>query len=103
MIPVDINQVREEADRIIALRLNDFDAELGERCLDGYYHSTRCQNRMDFLSEPCIEVQIDAAQQRKKRLTLVHLLRDCARDPRRANGLNTLEGIAQESCILDKE
>jgi hypothetical protein len=103
MTPVDIDKVREEQDRIIALEPDRVDSELGEVCLDGYGHSTKCQNMMGFLSEQCIQVQIEAARQRRKKLTMVHLLRDCARDPYNANGLNTLEGMAQESCILDVE
>jgi hypothetical protein len=102
MTSVDIDKVREEQDRIIALEPDRVDSELGEVCLDEYWHSTRCQNMMDF-SLPCIQVQVEAARQRKKKLTMVHLLRDCARDPYNANGLNTLEGMAQESCILDVE
>jgi hypothetical protein len=101
MTSVDIDKAREEADRIIALGPDCVDSELGELCLDGYWHSSRCQNMMDFLLEPCIQVQIEAARQRKKKLAMVHLLRDCARDPCNANGLNTLEGMAQESCIFD--
>jgi hypothetical protein len=57
---------------------------------------------MDF-SLPCIQVQVEAAWQRKKKLTMGHLLRDCARDPYNVNGLNTLEGMVQESSILDVE
>lgn len=98
---VDIDKAREEADRIITLGPDRIDSELGEVCLDEYWYSTRCQNMMDFLPELCIQVQIEAARRRKKKLAMVHLLRNCARDPYNANGLNTLEGMAQESCIFD--
>jgi len=101
MTSIHIDQVREEADRIIALGPDDVDVEFGEVCLDGY-HNTRCHDMMNLSSRPCIEVQVERAQQRKRKLTFVHLLRDCARDPCSANGLNTLEGMAQETCILNK-
>jgi len=47
--------------------------------------------------------QAEAGRQRKKRLDVLYLLKDCARDPLKANGLRTLEGLAQESCIMDTE
>ena len=103
MTSIDIDKVREEHDRMIALEPDRVDFESGEVCLDEYSHSTKCQNMMGFLPLPCIQVQIEAARQRKKDLTMIHLLRDCARDPYNANGLNNLKGMTQESCILDLE
>lgn len=103
MMPVNIDQVREEADRTIALEPDHVHAEFGDVCLDGYWHSPKCQNTMEFLGEPCVEVQIEAARQRKRKLVMLHLLRDYARDPWNANGLRTLEGMAQKSCIFDVE
>ncbi|KAH6708896.1 hypothetical protein BKA61DRAFT_615054 [Leptodontidium sp. MPI-SDFR-AT-0119] len=99
ILPSNVNQVRDDADRVISLSPDDLDIDFGEACWDEG-HSTRCQ-RMAF--GPCINVQIEAARQRKKKLTLVHLLRDCARNPCSANGLHTLDGMAQDSCILDIE
>jgi hypothetical protein len=56
---------------------------------------------MDICSLPCINDQVKAARQRRKKLDVLHLLTDCARNPLNANGLRTLEGMAQESCIYD--
>jgi hypothetical protein len=103
MMPINIDQVREEADRTIALEPDDVDAEFDEVCSDENWHSTKCQNMMDVLPLPCIKVQIEAARQRKRKLAMLHLLKDCARDPWNANGLRTLEGMAKESCIFDIE
>jgi hypothetical protein len=44
-----------------------------------------------------------AARLRKRRLDMLFLLKDCARKPRKANGLGPLEGMAQESCIYEFE
>ncbi len=58
---------------------------------------------MDMWEVPCIKDQIKAARQRKRKLDVLYLLRDCARNPLKANGLRTLEGMAQESCIFNTE
>ncbi|KAF2678881.1 hypothetical protein K458DRAFT_315873 [Lentithecium fluviatile CBS 122367] len=96
--PIIIDEVRNEADRTIALEpkhpdINDF--------CDGYWHSRECEVAMDVFSLPCINDQVKAARQRMKKLDVLYLLRDCARNPLNANGLRTLEGVAQESCIFD--
>ena len=56
---------------------------------------------MGMFSLPCDMDQAEAGRQRKKKLDILYLLKDCARDPPKANGLRTLEGLAQESCIMD--
>jgi hypothetical protein len=99
MFPVDINQVREEADRIISLGPDEGDFEYGEECFGGS-HSAKCQN-MYFGTWTCITEKAQEASHHKKKLTLLHLLRDCARNPSSANGLKTLYGMAQKSSILD--
>jgi hypothetical protein len=43
------------------------------------------------------------ARQRKRKLDMLHLLKDCIRDPLTANGLRTLDGMAQDSCIYELE
>ncbi|WJG35952.1 uncharacterized protein FOBCDRAFT_242294 [Fusarium oxysporum Fo47] len=51
--------------------------------------------------EPCIRLAAKEAEQRHKLLDDIQYLKKCARDPASANGLRTLEGMAQESCIYD--
>ncbi|KAI3580770.1 hypothetical protein IWW34DRAFT_906546 [Fusarium oxysporum f. sp. albedinis] len=51
--------------------------------------------------EPCIRLAAKEAEQRHKLLDDIQHLKKCARDPASANGLRTLEGMAQESCIYD--
>jgi hypothetical protein len=77
------------------------DAEFGEVCSDENWHSTKCQDMMDVLLVSCIRVQIEVARQRKRKLAMLQMLRDCARDPWNANGLRTLEGMAQDSFIFE--
>lgn len=103
MKPVDIHKARKKADDTIALEPSDIEVEFGEECLDEIWHSSRCQHMMMDLSMPCIKMQIEAARKHIRKLDTLYLLKDCARNPRSANGLRTLEGMAQESCIFDME
>ena len=102
MVPIKTEQVLEEADRVVAQRPDSMTIELGEFCTP-WGHSIDCQDMMHYQSKPCIEEQIEAARQRQRKLAMLHLLRDCARDPSSANGLWTLEGMAQNSCIFELE
>jgi len=102
MLPVNIDQVREEADRVIALEPDD--VEFNDICTgEEGWHSQMCENMMDHLSVPCINVQVEAARQRMRKLAMLSLLRDCARHPFNANGLKTFDGMAQQSCIFNVE
>jgi hypothetical protein len=96
--PISIDEVRKEIDGTIALEPNV--PGLDDFC-DGGWHSRECEATMDMLSLPCIKDQVKAARQRRKKLDVLHLLRDCARNPLNSNGLRTLEGMAQDSYILD--
>jgi hypothetical protein len=49
---------------------------------------------------PCINEQIEAAGERERKLGMLCLLRPFPRNPLSANGLSSLEGMAQESCVL---
>ncbi len=85
MRPVDTDKVREKQEFIIA-------------------QNPEFQDDMDSWDEDEEEEKSEKrkeAQRRKKNLALVYLMRDCARDPDSANGLHTLDGMAQESCILN--
>jgi hypothetical protein len=77
------------------------DIEYGNGCM-GFSHNTKCPASFD-LNYPCILDMAEEARLRKRRLDMLFLLMDCARDPRKANGLKTLEGMAQERCIYELE
>jgi hypothetical protein len=102
MDPVKLDSVVEECEKIIErhptgpyIDIND------DVCLHDYHHSNECLIAMEHYSEPCIRVEAEKAEQRRKRLLFLSLLKDCAREPAKANGLHTLEGLAQETCIYD--
>jgi hypothetical protein len=101
--PVDIHKARKEADDTIALEPSDIEVEFGEECLDEIWHSSRCQRIMVDQSMPCIKAQIEAARKYKRKLDTRYLLKYCARNPWSANGLGTLEGMAQKTCIFNVE
>jgi hypothetical protein len=96
---VNEEETKEKADQTIASVPNEVDYEYDNGCM-GYHHSTKCPASYDGDSE-CILDMVDEALHLKRRLGMLFLLRNCARDPRKANGLNTLEGMAQEGCIYD--
>ncbi|QKX61716.1 uncharacterized protein TRUGW13939_08871 [Talaromyces rugulosus] len=99
--PVDIEKVRERADSRIALEPNDVDIEYGySGC--GQCFTKNCPAFIDR-SRPCNLDLINEAKQQKKKLCLLGQLKDCANSPSVANGLNTLGGMAQNSCIYDLE
>ncbi|CAI7670814.1 unnamed protein product [Penicillium pancosmium] len=99
LIRVNEEETKEKADQTIASVPNEVDYEYDNGCM-GYHHSTKCPASYDGDSE-CILDMADEALHLKKRLGMLFLLRNCARDPRKANGLNTLEGMAQERRIYD--
>lgn len=101
MMPVNEEIVREEADRTIVSVPNEVDREYDNGCM-GFSHSTKCPASFNDDS-PCILDMAEAAHLRKRKLDMLFLLKNCARDPRKPNGLRTLEGMAQESCVYDLE
>lgn len=101
MAPVDVEKVREEADNILASVPNEVDFDYGDGC-QGFVHSSKCQKSTDLFL-PCIMDMAEEALQQKRKLDTRYLLKDCAQEPQRANGLRTLEGMAQESCIYELE
>ncbi|CAH0022253.1 unnamed protein product [Clonostachys rhizophaga] len=101
MESVETEKVLEECEKIITRHPTGEYVEFSDACLDNYVHSEECLIGMRALSSPCIKVDAEKAEQRRKRLILLSRLKDCARDPARANGLRTLEGLAQECCIYD--
>ncbi|KAJ6006656.1 hypothetical protein N7451_004600 [Penicillium sp. IBT 35674x] len=99
LTPVDEEKLRKEADNIIASAPTETDVEYGNDCM-GDWHSTKCPAYLEPCS-PCILDMAEEARQRKRRLGMLFLLKHCAREPQTANGLGTLEGMAQEACIYD--
>ncbi|VUC27246.1 unnamed protein product [Clonostachys rosea] len=101
MDPVNPDKISEECDKIIARHPTGPYFDIDDACLDDYHHSKDCLIGMEAWSQPCIRVDAEEAEQRRNRLLFLGLLNDCARNPAGANGLHTLEGLAQESCIYD--
>jgi hypothetical protein len=99
--PVDVERLRLEADNIIASAPGEVDFDYGNGCMDSS-HSTKCEKSIEY-DRPCILQMANEAHQRKRKLDMLHLLKDCIRDPMTANGLRTLEGMAQDSCIYELE
>lgn len=108
VIPVDIERVEKEADRIIEKneacngRIN---IQLDLDFCSEYLHHPEClKYSEDILGpQPCIEDQANQANERKRRLKRLYLLKECARSPPKADELGTLEGMAQDSCIYNSK
>jgi hypothetical protein len=101
MDPVKPDNVLVDCEKIIARHPTGLYVDINDVCLDDHHHSDQCLIGMEEWSQPCIRVDAEKAEQRRNRLLFLSLLKDCARDPAGANGLHTLEGLAQESCIYD--
>jgi hypothetical protein len=105
MSPIDLKNVLEECEKAIARHPTgqtypSFDSN--DACSDDYGHSEICMLGMEEgWHQHCIKYEAKKAEQRRNRLRFLHLLKECARNPARANRLYTFEGLAQESCIYD--
>lgn len=104
MSPVDVEKALKLADDIISSAPNEFDFKESNFC-DAYHHSTKCDMSVSYYfdSPRCIMDEVEAARQQKRKLGMLHLLKNCIQDPLAANGLRTLEGMAQKSCIYELE
>ncbi|KAK3373054.1 hypothetical protein B0T24DRAFT_529119 [Lasiosphaeria ovina] len=100
MDPVKPDHVLKECEKIIARHPTGPHVDYNDFC-DGYLHSSECCIGMEEWSQPCIMVEAAKAEQRRKQLLFLSDLKDCAQDPARANGLHTLGGLAQDSCIYE--
>lgn len=96
---VQTEKVLEECEKIIARHPTGPYFEIDKGC-DGDYHSEKCRIGLSW-DQPCIRVDAEEAKHRRKGLILLSCLKDCARDPARADGLCTLKGLVQESSIYD--
>ncbi|XEV01629.1 hypothetical protein FSHL1_006916 [Fusarium sambucinum] len=102
MEPVNVGEILEECKTTIARHPTGPYFYSNEACIDGIYgieHSDECIIGMQEFSQPCIRSAADEAEKRLRKLRFLSHLKDCARNPKKADGLNTLEGMAQESCI----
>lgn len=99
LTPVDEVIIQEKANQIIASVPNEVNNEYNNGCI-GFDHSKKCPTLLDN-SSSCILDMADEALLQKRRLGMLFLLKNCAKNPPNANGLNTLEGMAQVSCIYD--
>jgi hypothetical protein len=91
--PIDIAEIREKIDQA----MKEADSYGDDPCSSVDAHSSVCEDMMDRYSWPCLEI----VRQRRKNLDSPHLLRDCARNPGKADGLRSLEGVVRGSCVMD--
>jgi hypothetical protein len=96
MDPIDPKAASEQANNDIDFASQDAD----DSCVE-MWHSERCQLRMEYLSEPCIQLQAQLTRKRKHRLKSLHMLKACVNGPWIANGERTLEGMACGGCIYE--
>ncbi|KAF5670072.1 hypothetical protein FHETE_4755 [Fusarium heterosporum] len=99
--PLNLKDIYDECEKIIARYPTGPYLDIDATCLGGSEHSDQCIIGMQEWSQNCIGIEAEKAKQRLKRLLFLPHLKDCARDPTKANGLHSLRGLAQESCIYD--
>lgn len=99
--PIDFKNVSEECEKIIARYPTNPSFHYNVTCPGDNEHSEECQIMMEEWGQPCIKDQVEKAERRLKRLRFRPQLKECARNPASANGLYTLEDLAQEGCIYD--
>ncbi|KAH6994645.1 hypothetical protein EDB82DRAFT_502224 [Fusarium venenatum] len=97
---VNLEDVTEQCKKTIARHPTSPSFDFVEPCANDY-HSGQCTFFTEDLLQPCIRIQAEEAEKCLKRLPFLSHLKDCARNPKEANGLNTLKGMAQKSCIYD--
>ncbi|KAK0651051.1 hypothetical protein B0T16DRAFT_321149 [Cercophora newfieldiana] len=98
IVPVNLEKTREDCQEAIKNCPIPEDSNGWDAC-DGERHAERCQMAMEHSWSECLTVEADRAEKRLWRMDQRYLLTRCARDPLSANGLHTLSGMAQESCI----
>lgn len=110
--PVDIEQVKKNADNIIKeSEACDNDAKITMEYCDGYMHNSGCpvstyDPQLGFFMDPptCIQEEANEAMKRKDKISMLKtkdVLKECAQSPQKANGRGTLDGMAQDSCIYN--
>ncbi|KAG5657353.1 hypothetical protein KAF25_005917 [Fusarium avenaceum] len=101
MDAISLKDISQECEKTIARHPTGPYSDIDDACLGGSEHSDQCIIGMQEWSQPCIKIEAEEAERRRKRLLFLSHLKDCARDPTKANGLHSLKGLAQESCIYD--
>ncbi|KAK0753009.1 hypothetical protein B0T18DRAFT_395806 [Schizothecium vesticola] len=97
--PVDLEKTKEECYQAIKNYPVIGDWNGWNDCNDGGHHTEECEMAMEHAGSECLKVAAEKAEERLTQMQLRYLLKQCARDPDSANGLKTLRGMAQESCI----
>lgn len=92
---VNLEEILEECKKAIARYPTEPSFESDHRCEGKDQHSVECLVGMEDLLQPCIKVEAEKAEQRLKQLLFLSRLKDCARNPTKANALDTLKGIAR--------
>jgi hypothetical protein len=98
MISTDIEKTKKDCQQTIMMEpipdsYNGWDSCYGNR------HAEDCENGMVAWDQECLTVSAEKAKERLRRIPLRYLFTTCARDPTDANDLDTLSGMAQDSCI----
>lgn len=94
MTAVDIEKTQQDCKQ--AIDMDPIPHEYnGWDCCDGYNHANACAYR----DKKCLAVAAEEARERVWRVGRHYLLTACAQNPADANGLDTLSGMTQESCI----
>lgn len=95
---LNLDEIREKCQKIRAkVGLYVPGDDEWDECFNGY-HTDECVRNREWI-QTCIQVAAEEAKQCLERLPSVPLLTACGQDPWKANGLRTLEGMAQGSCI----
>ncbi|PTD07681.1 hypothetical protein FCULG_00007204 [Fusarium culmorum] len=101
MEPANLEDISEKCNQAIARHPTDSYFDLDQICLDDREHSDECLIGMWEWSQPCIKVEAEKAEQRLKQPLFLSRLKDCTRDPMKVNGLDSLKGMAQDTCIYE--
>ena len=97
MTSVDIEKTEQDCQQAIKMEpIADSDNEWD---CDGDHHAKDCENGMLVWGQGCLAVSAEKSKERQRRISLRYLLTTCARNPAVANGLDTLSGMTQDSCI----
>lgn len=100
---LDLEHIKSCADSIIDQEPDEVEVEFGDPCNEILGCSQQCLTLQNALGRKCIRDQIKDAKKHKKKLASLHLLREFALNPWAANGMETLMGMAQDSCIYDTQ
>lgn len=100
---LNLDGIKDSADRTIAQEPDEHEIEFGNPCHEDLGCSQECQTLQNALGRKCIRIQVEDAKKRKQKLASIHLSREFIRNPWSANGMQTLTGMAQDSCIYETQ